>query len=43
MKFSHLNPDEALQTFIDLDAKASVGMHWGTFRLSREPIKSIKR
>ena len=47
MKFSHLDPDEALQAFVDLDAKAAVGMHWGTFILSQEPvdepIKIIKK
>ena len=46
MRYSHLNPDEALKTFIDLEAKKAVAMHWGTFILSQEavdePINEIK-
>ena len=46
MKYSHLNPDEALKTFVELEAKKAVAMHWGTFILSQEavdePIKRIK-
>ena len=33
----HMNPEEALQAFIDLGAKRMVPMHYGTFRLSYEP------
>ncbi len=47
MKNSHLNPEEALKTFIDLEAKTAVAMHWGTFVLSQEPVdeptNSIKK
>ena len=46
MKYSHLNPDEALKTFVDLEAKKAVAMHWGTFILGQEgvdePINAIK-
>ena len=46
MRYSHLNPDEALKTFIDLEAKKAVAMHWGTFILSQEavdePVNEIK-
>ena len=46
MKYSHLNPDEALKTFVDLQAKKAVAMHWGTFILSQEavdePVNEIK-
>jgi len=46
MMYSHLNPDEALKTFVDLEAKKAVAMHWGTFILSQEavdePINAIK-
>ena len=46
MIYSHLNPDEALKTFLDLEAKKGVAMHWGTFILSQEnvdePVKEIK-
>jgi len=47
MKNSHLNPEEAVQTYKDLDAKTAVAIHWGTFILSQEkvdePIKRLKR
>ena len=33
----HMNPEEALQAFLDLGAKRMVPMHYGSFRLSYEP------
>ncbi|MGD9896015.1 MAG: MBL fold metallo-hydrolase [Candidatus Methylacidiphilaceae bacterium] len=33
----HLNPMEAVRLHLDLGARASLAMHWGTFRLSDEP------
>ena len=39
MKKSHMNPREALDAALDLGAKKSIGMHWGTFILTTEPIK----
>ena len=38
MSYSHVTPEEALNISIDLDAKKSIGMHWGTFILTDEPV-----
>ena len=40
--YSHVTPDEAIQIAIDLEATKSIGMHWGTFILSDEPILEPK-
>jgi L-ascorbate metabolism protein UlaG (beta-lactamase superfamily) len=34
----HMNPEEAVQAFIELGAKTLVPMHYGTFRLGFEPM-----
>ena len=34
----HTNPEEALSIARDLKSKKVIGMHWGTFVLSLEPI-----
>ena len=34
----HTNPEEALSIAKDLKSKKAIGMHWGTFVLSLEPI-----
>ena len=34
----HTNPEEALSIARDLKSKKVLGMHWGTFVLSLEPI-----
>jgi len=34
----HANPEEALGIARDLKSKKVLGMHWGTFVLSLEPI-----
>jgi L-ascorbate metabolism protein UlaG (beta-lactamase superfamily) len=34
----HMNPEEAMQAFLDLKARLMVPMHYGTFRLSYEPV-----
>lgn len=36
MRPMHLDPPEAVQVHFDLQAQQSVGMHWGTFRLTDE-------
>jgi N-acyl-phosphatidylethanolamine-hydrolysing phospholipase D len=38
MKLVHTTPEEAVQAFVDLDAKVMLGMHWGTFDLAEEPL-----
>lgn len=34
----HMNPEEAIEAFIQLQAKKLVPMHFGTFRLGYEPL-----
>ncbi len=38
MKAAHVSPAEAVQIYIDLEADDAVGMHWGTFILTDEPV-----
>jgi N-acyl-phosphatidylethanolamine-hydrolysing phospholipase D len=38
MKTMHVNTDEAVAAHVDLRARYSVGMHWGTFRLTDERL-----
>ena len=38
MKENHLNPEEALNAFRQLRAKKMIPMHYGTFKLTDEPI-----
>ena len=38
MKDIHMNPAEAVQAHLDLGAKQSLGMHFGTFQLTPEAI-----
>jgi len=37
-KAEHLDPFQAVQVHKDLGASLSIGMHWGTFVLSKEPV-----
>tara|TARA_B100001175_G_scaffold99296_1_gene84059 strand:- start:353 stop:1318 length:966 start_codon:yes stop_codon:yes gene_type:complete len=36
MSESHVNPEDAVQIMMDLEADYSFGMHWGTFKLTDE-------
>lgn len=38
MRDIHMNPDEAVQAHLDLEARQSVAMHFGTFQLTPEAI-----
>lgn len=39
MKIAHMNPAEAVQAHIDLEASTSFGVHYGTFQLTSEPFE----
>ena len=43
MKEQHADPDEALRMHQDLRAKKSLGIHWGTFELTDEPLDEPPR
>ena len=36
---NHVNPEEAVKLFEDLDAHRLAPMHWGTFDMNREPFR----
>jgi len=38
MSKQHMNPEEATRAFTDLGARQFVAMHWGTFKLTDEPL-----
>ncbi len=43
MQFVHMNPEEAMQAAVDLRAGIAVGMHYGTFDLTEEPLDEPPR
>lgn len=43
MQNSHINPEEALAVSAMLRPTMTLGVHWGTFRLSAEPIDAPPR
>jgi L-ascorbate metabolism protein UlaG (beta-lactamase superfamily) len=43
MEKQHLNPEQAVQAYLDLGALHFVAMHWGTFKLTDEPLDEPPR
>ncbi len=38
MRYAHMDPNDAVEAFYDLDAKIFFPVHWGTFPLGGEPV-----
>ena len=38
MEKQHMNPEQATQAYVDLGAREFAAMHWGTFKLTDEPL-----
>ena len=38
MKYMHVDPEEAVMIHKDIQSKRSLGIHWGTFKLTHEPF-----
>ncbi len=39
MEYNHMNPEQAGRAFQELGARHLVPMHWGTFKLTDEPLR----
>lgn len=43
MSDQHVDPEEAIRIAKEVKSKKSVGMHWGTFMLTLEPVMEPKQ
>lgn len=43
MRAMHVNPEEAVRIHREIGSRQSVAMHWGTFRLTEEPLDEPPR
>ena len=43
MRRQHMNPKDAVRAFLDLRARLLCAMHWGTFKLTDEPLDEPPR
>jgi L-ascorbate metabolism protein UlaG (beta-lactamase superfamily) len=43
MSKHHVNPEESVQIHLDIGSRRSVGIHWGTFILTDEPLDEPPR
>ena len=41
MKPHHVDPEEAVQIHEDVGAKTSIGIHWGTFKMTVEVTNAL--